>query len=74
MDQKALEDAKRFFFGDSFRGSQSMPMSSESFEEEIRTKNELDKALAGWPGGVNIPRDPRPRLIKRQLRQSQGRF
>lgn len=42
------------------------PSASESPTQSADAERAIMKALAIWPGGVNIPRDPRPRLVKRQ--------
>ena len=71
-DPKAFEAAKNLLFG-----QQPEPMPSTSSERRSRRSvDPLDKALVKWPGGLflDIPRDQKPRLIKRNFKHQQIRF
>ncbi len=47
-------------------GTKFRPSTSESSTQSADAEKVISKALKGWPGGVNIPHDLRPRLVKRQ--------
>ena len=70
VDPKDEETAKKFLFGPEVK--QTPSTSSEG--RSRRSVDPLDKALAGWPGSVNIPRfNEGPRLVKRNFKhQSQA--
>ena len=68
FDPEALEAAKKFIFSTQLDPQlQSMPSTSDS-ERRSCPVDPLDKALAKWPGSVNVPRDNRPRLVKRNFK------